>query len=172
MCHTRLAANTGRKKVVKNRHLCTIAQVRRAISSQLRHVSTIGKKNLLSSNTSSTCSYNMVNFGPLVAEIRLLVWGTPANFSGFCVLASLLQRRRSTEVNQTLHYVWLSPGLVHYIELLFLSLTVEALQGKTCQNTYTLSGSLASWWNFATWKNHFLSIYAPSHKFLGLCLRN
>jgi len=33
------------------------------------------------------------------------------------VLASLLQRRRSTEVNQTLHDVWPSPGLVglHYV---------------------------------------------------------
>jgi len=47
----------------------------------------------------------MVNFGLLVAEIVSLVWGTPANFNGFRVLAALLQRRRSTEVNQTLHYV-------------------------------------------------------------------
>jgi len=39
-----LAANTGRKKVTKNRYLGTIAQICRAISSQLRHVSTIGKK--------------------------------------------------------------------------------------------------------------------------------
>ena len=44
MCGTRLAANTGRKKVTKNRHLGTIAQLCWAISSQLRHVSTIGKK--------------------------------------------------------------------------------------------------------------------------------
>ena len=44
MCGTRLAENTGRKKVPKNRHLRTIEQLRRAISSQLRHVSTIGKK--------------------------------------------------------------------------------------------------------------------------------
>ena len=46
---TRLAANTGRKKVAKNRHLGTIAQLRLAISSQIRHVSTIGIK-LLNSN--------------------------------------------------------------------------------------------------------------------------
>jgi len=39
-----LAANTGRKKVAKNRHLGTITQLCRAISSQLRHVATIGKK--------------------------------------------------------------------------------------------------------------------------------
>ena len=32
------------QKVAKNRHLGTIAQLRRAISSQIRHVSTIGKK--------------------------------------------------------------------------------------------------------------------------------
>jgi len=31
-------------KVTKNRHLGTVAQICRAISSQLRHVSTIGKK--------------------------------------------------------------------------------------------------------------------------------
>ena len=66
-----------------------IAQICRAISSQLRHVSTIGK-NLLSSNMSSTCSHNMVNFGLLVAEIGLSVWGTPANLNGFHVLAALL----------------------------------------------------------------------------------
>ena len=44
-----------------------------------------------------------------------LVWGTPANSNGFHVLASLLQRRRSAEANQTLHDVWPSPGLVHYM---------------------------------------------------------
>jgi len=44
-----------------------------------------------------------------------VVLGTPANFNGFRVLAALLQRRRSTEANQTLHDFWLSPGLVHYI---------------------------------------------------------
>ena len=43
-CCTRLTKNTGRKKVAKNRHQGTIAQLRRAISSQLRHISTIGKK--------------------------------------------------------------------------------------------------------------------------------
>ena len=44
MCFTPLAANAGPNKVAKNRHLGTIAQLCRAISSQLRHVSTIGKK--------------------------------------------------------------------------------------------------------------------------------
>ena len=38
------------------------------------------RKNLLSSNTSATCPDNMVNFGPLTAEIGSGVWGTPTNF--------------------------------------------------------------------------------------------
>jgi len=36
------------------------------------------------------CPHNMVNFDPLVAEIGLQVWGTPANFNSFRVLAALL----------------------------------------------------------------------------------
>jgi len=48
--------------------------------------------------------HNM-NFGSLAAEISWRVWGIQANFNGFRVLASLLQRRRSTEVDQTLHDV-------------------------------------------------------------------
>jgi len=32
----------------------------------------------------------MANFGPLAAEIDPVVWGTPANFNGFRVLAALL----------------------------------------------------------------------------------
>ena len=114
MCCMRLAENTGRKKSPKIRYVGTIAQLCRAISSQLRHVSTIGK-NLLNSHISSACSHNMVNFGPSEAEIGLPVWGTLANFNGFRVLASLLHQCRSTEVDQTLHDVWPSHGLVHYI---------------------------------------------------------
>jgi len=40
----RLAENTGRKNDAKNRHLRTITQICRDASSQLRHISTIGKK--------------------------------------------------------------------------------------------------------------------------------
>jgi len=69
-CRTQISPKIG--------HLGTIAQLCRAISSQLRHVLTIG-----SSNISSRCPHNMVNFGPLAAEISPVVWGTPANFNGF-----------------------------------------------------------------------------------------
>ena len=46
-------------------HHCT------TISSHLRHISTIGKKNLLSSNISSTCPHNMVN----LVNYTLLILG-------------------------------------------------------------------------------------------------
>jgi len=59
------------------------------------------KKNLLSTNISSTCLHNMVNFGPVVAEIVSLVWGTPGNFNGFCVLAPLLHGTLVVGVSQT-----------------------------------------------------------------------
>jgi len=59
------------------------------------------EKNLLSSNISPTSPHNMVNFGPLAAEILSLVWGTPANFSGFRVLAALLHGTLALGVSQT-----------------------------------------------------------------------
>jgi len=68
-------------------HLGIIAQLRRSVSLQLRHVSAVGKK-LLNSHVCLTCPHNMVNFGSLAAEICWLVWGTPAHFSGFRILAA------------------------------------------------------------------------------------
>jgi len=84
----------------KNRYFGTIAQLCRAISSELRHVSTI-LKNLLNSNISSTGPDNMVIFGLLTAEICWRVWGTPANFNGFRVLAALLHGILVVDVSQT-----------------------------------------------------------------------
>ena len=90
----------GTQKSRQNRHLGTIPQLCRAIPSQLRHLSTIGK-NLLSSNTSPTCPHNMVNFSPLAAEILSLVWGTPGNFNGFRILTALLHGTLVVGVSQT-----------------------------------------------------------------------
>jgi len=59
------------------------------------------KKNFVNSNTSSTCPDSMVNFDPLSAEIGSGVWGTPANFTGFCVLAPLLHDILVVGVSQT-----------------------------------------------------------------------
>ena len=119
----------------KNRHLGTIAQLCWAISSQLRHISTIRKK-LAKQQYPSTCPHDIVNFSLLTAEIISLVWRTPANFNGFRVLVSLLQRRHLTEANQTFHNVWPLPGLVDYIYIF---------------------GSCCSLTNFARCKIHFAS---------------
>ena len=47
------------------------------------------EKNLFNNNVSFTCRHNMANFGPLAAETGWRVWGTPAQFNGFLVLAAL-----------------------------------------------------------------------------------
>ena len=59
-------------------------------------------KNLLHSNISSRCPHNMVNFRLLAAEIGPVVWGTPANFNGFRVLAALLHDSQVVSVSKTL----------------------------------------------------------------------
>jgi len=51
---------------------------------------------------SSTCPTNMVNYGPLAAEIGWPVWGTPANFNGFRVLTALLHGSQVVSVSHTL----------------------------------------------------------------------
>jgi len=83
----------------------------------------------------------MANFGPLTAEIRWRLCGIIANFNGFRDLASLLHRRRSTQVNKTLQDVSPSPGsgMVHYMYIL------EALapNGILPAAIFTLRPSLA-----------------------------
>jgi len=55
--------------------------------------------------------------GSLADEIGPVVWGTPANFIGFRVLASLLQRRRSPDANKTarsLAVSWAGTVCIHF----------------------------------------------------------
>jgi len=56
----------------------------------------------INSNIYSTCPHNMANVGPLMAEISLPDWGTPAHFNGFRVLAALLHGTLVVGVSQTL----------------------------------------------------------------------
>ena len=98
---SRLAANTGRKKVAKNHHLGTIAQLCRAISSQLRHVLTIGKK-LVKLQYLLHMSLQYGELRPTIAaKIVSLVWGTPGSFNWFRALAALLHGTVVVGVNQT-----------------------------------------------------------------------
>ena len=112
MCRMWLSGNAVPKKSPKICHLCIIAELCQAISSQLRHVLTIGKKLV---KQQYLPHINVLNFGPVAAEIISLVWGSPANFNGFCVLPSSLLRRCSLEANHTLHDVWPYPALLHHI---------------------------------------------------------
>jgi len=112
MCCMRLAENTGRKKSPKIRHLHNFDGLYLRFATR---ACIDNRKKVLNCNISPICLHSMVNFSPLTAEIYWRVLGTPENFNGFRILASLLQRRRSTKVNQTLHDVWPSPDLVHHI---------------------------------------------------------
>jgi len=101
-CCMRVAENTGRKKGAKNRYLGTIAQLCRAISSQLKHVSTIGKN-----IKQQYLLYMSSRYGELwptiAAKIGLPVWGTPANFNGFRVLASSACQPNFAALNRGRH---------------------------------------------------------------------
>jgi len=44
------------------------------------------------------------DFGPLAAKIGPVVWGIPANFNGFRVLAALLRGSQVVGVSQTLQH--------------------------------------------------------------------
>jgi len=108
-CCTRLAGNTGCKKSPFWHHHTTLSGYIFGTKAYIDK----RKKNLLNSNTSSTCPANMVNFGVLAAEICWRVWGTPANFNAFRVLAALLHGTLVVGVSQTLQhwtegapYIW------------------------------------------------------------------
>jgi len=97
MCRTRLAENTGCKKSPSSHHRTILSGYIFATKARIDN-----RKKLLSSNISSKCPHNMVNFRPLAAEIVSLAWGTPANFNGFRVLAALLNGTPVLGVSQTL----------------------------------------------------------------------
>jgi len=143
MCCTRLAENTGHKNT----------------------------QNLFNGNISSICLHNMLNFGPLMAEICWRVWGIPANFKGFRVLASLLHctdvaQWRSTKLCTmfgrllrwyTIYIFW---GLLLLTEFCQLqnSLSVQVLRSPIGSVTARHSSSgrqpkFAAWykeWNYGT----------------------
>ena len=90
----------------------------------------------------------MVNFGPLAAEIGLPVWGTPANFNDFRVLAALLH---GSQVEREPNFVVLNRGhllcsagrpsgwaVAHISSLICCQvLQVEYTECKRSQDTFT-----------------------------------
>jgi len=140
----------------KNHHLCTIAQCCRIVCLQLRHVSTIRKKNLLNSNISSTCPHNTVNFRPLTAEIDWRVFGAPQQIStvsclGFVTAPKSLNGRQPNSV-QCLAVSWAGTLYIHFWGLLPLtefspvqnSLYVHVLCSSTLTALQLLQGTPAA----------------------------
>ena len=93
---TWLAENTGHKKSLSRHHRTILSGCIFATKACINN-----GKNLLNCNISPVCPQNMVNFGPLAAEICWRVWGTPANFNRFRVLAALLRGTLVVGVSQT-----------------------------------------------------------------------
>jgi len=139
-------------------HLHTIAQLHISHIFANKACVNNSEKNLTNRNISSSCPNNMVNFGTLMAEIGWRVWGTPSNFNRFCVLALLLHWCHSKEVNQTLHDVWPSPGLVHYVYILRALAPNGILPGAK----FTLHPSLAFSYIFIVTARHLTSGHQPN----------
>ena len=95
--HCKYGTQKSRQKSPSGHHRTTLSGYIFATPARIDN----RKKNLLSSNISSTCPHNMVNFGPLAGEIVSLVWGTRGNFSGFRVMAALLHGTLVVGVSQT-----------------------------------------------------------------------
>jgi len=99
MCCTRLAGNADPKiaKNLSSGHHPSILP-----GYIFATVACIHNPKKLAKQQYPTGSHNMVNLGPLTAEIRSGIWGTPANFNGFRVLGALLHGTLVVGVSQTL----------------------------------------------------------------------
>ena len=112
MCCARLAGNAGPKISPK---IAIWTPSHKFVGLYLRNWGTYrqSEKKLVKQRYLPTCPYNIVNVGLLAAEILSLVWGTPANFNRFRVLASLLHDTLVLGASETLRrwtegatYIW------------------------------------------------------------------
>ena len=100
-CCTRLAENAGPRKLPQIRHLRTIAQLCRVISSQIRHVSTIGEKPVKQQHL----LHMFLQYGerwPTNGWDRFTSLGHPSTFQQVSRLAALLHGTLVVGVSQTL----------------------------------------------------------------------
>ena len=140
MCCMRLAENTGRKNYAKNRHLRTIAQLRRAISSQLRHASTIGKK-LVKWQYLIRMSLQYGEFRPTNIWDLLVSLGHPSKFQRVSCLGF---------VTAATSFIGGQPNFtrclaISWAGILYIYIYIHFL------------GAFAPWRNFARCKLHFAS---------------
>ena len=90
ICCTRLAENTGRKNSPSAHHGTTLSVYIFTTKAYIDNRKHVKQQYLLHMSS----QYGEIR--PTNGWDRWRVWSTPANFNGFRVLASLLQRRRST----------------------------------------------------------------------------
>jgi len=148
-CCTRLAGNTGRKNDAKNRHLRTIAQLSRTDIVATEEYIDNRKKIVKQQYLHMSSQYGELR--PTSSWDRFVSLGHPANFNGFRVLASLVERRRSQEANQVLNDVWPSPGLIHYIGLYILGAIVPLRNFARCIVHFaSKSCALLHWQRYCT----------------------
>jgi len=95
MCYTWLAGNAGAKKLPKTGHLGSIAQLCQAMSSQLRHLSTIGKK-LVKQQYLPHVSLQCGELRPTNGWDRFGSLGQPSKFQPVSRLGSVTGRHSSS----------------------------------------------------------------------------
>jgi len=118
MCCMWLTENTGYKNYTK-KSPCAHHRTKLSGSGYIFTTKACidNRKKILNSNISSSWPHNMVNLGPLMPEIGWLVWGTPAHFNEFRVLA-LLVITALTSLNggqPNFTRCLAPPGLVHCV---------------------------------------------------------
>jgi len=93
--------NTGRKKIGNNspsaHHHTLLSGYIFATKARIDN-----RKKMSNSNISRHMTLQYGELRPQAAEIGSLVWGIPANFNGFRVLAALLHGTRLVGVSQSL----------------------------------------------------------------------
>jgi len=138
MCGTRIAENTGCKNDAKNRHLGTIAQLCRAISSQL---------SMYRQSEKNVKQQYVLHMSPQYGKLRpmngwdpLASLGHTSKFQRVSSLAFITAVTSLTDANQTLHDVCPSPGLLHYIYIF----------GSSCPLTEFCSVQNSLWFHLRT----------------------
>ena len=101
------------------------------------------RKKLVKQQYLSTCPHNTVNFGPLTAEIGSGIWGTPANFNGFRVLACVTARHSSSgrqpnfaALNRRRHLQYIQQGSHHVGHWFTLYLCYVLFSFTPCNGSY------------------------------------
>jgi len=127
------------EKLCKNRHLCTITQLCWAVSSQLRHISTITKK-LVKQQYLIHISSEYGELGSTNDWDRLVSLGHSSEFERVSCLRFVTAPTSLNGGQPDFHDVGPPPGLVHYVYIFWALLSPNWI--LTCAK-FTLCRSLA-----------------------------